>query len=138
MHDGLPGIPAGLPHREPFLFVDAVTELNPQVSASGCRTFPPDDPVFRGHFPGDPIVPGVLLVEALAQMSGIAASVPDGPGFLLSGIRTMKFPSSALPGELVALFATCAGELGGHFLFDVRAAVGDRCVAEGRVILSRR
>jgi len=138
MQDGLPEIPAGLPHREPFLFVDAVTALNPGVSASGCRTFPPGDPVFLGHFPGDPIVPGVLLVEALAQLSGVAASVPGDPGFLLSGIRAMKFPSAALPGEPLTLLATRAGELDGHVLFDVRAAVGERCVAEGRVILSRR
>lgn len=130
--------PAGLPHREPFLFVDTVTALEPGVRASGLRTFPAEDPIFRGHFPGDPIVPGVLLIEALAQISGVAASLPGESGFLLSGVRVMKFPSAARPDQPISLEANRAGELDGHVLFDVKATTSGATVAEGRIILSRR
>lgn len=63
----------GLPHREPFIFIDAVIEAQPGVKAVCAKTFKADEPFFRGHFPGDPIVPGVILTEALAQTAGIAA-----------------------------------------------------------------
>ncbi len=133
----------GLPHRPPFLFVDEVRELGGGGTACCLKTFDPADPVFLGHFPGDPIVPGVLLTEALAQTAGIAASSqnePDSPRgeFLLSAIRSMKFPSAARPGETILLSAKKTGELGGLLIFEVSASVGSRVVAEGSVILNRR
>jgi 3-hydroxyacyl-[acyl-carrier-protein] dehydratase len=76
----------GLPHREPFIFVDEVREILPGESAICAKTFPPEEPFFRGHFPGDPLVPGVILTEALAQTAGIAAGQP-GRGFRLAAIR---------------------------------------------------
>ena len=57
----------GLPHREPFIFIDSVVEVQPGESAICEKSFPPEEPFFRGHFPGDPLVPGVILAEALAQ-----------------------------------------------------------------------
>ena len=65
-------IALGLPHRAPFIFVDVVLELQPGDSATCRKCFAPGEPFFRGHFPGDPIVPGVILVEALAQTLGNA------------------------------------------------------------------
>jgi len=124
----------GLPHRKPFLFVDRVTAHVPGTEASGEKTFAPDDPMFAGHFPGNPIVPGVILTEALAQVAGIAGN--SGRGFLLSAIRAMKFPSPARPGERVVLRAKKTGVLGGLFLFAVSADVGGRVVAEGHVVLN--
>jgi 3-hydroxyacyl-[acyl-carrier-protein] dehydratase len=129
----------GLPHRPPFLFLDAVTRLESGQSAEGVHTFPVDDPVFQGHFPGEPIVPGVLLTESIAQLAGIAAGqgVPEAR-FLLSGIRSMKFPSAAKPGETLKIEVTKKGELGPLLQFDGRVTIGDRVVAEGGIILSRR
>jgi len=63
----------GLPHREPFIFIDSVIETQSGVKSVCRKTFQPEEPFFRGHFPGDPIVPGVILAEALAQAAGIAA-----------------------------------------------------------------
>ena len=63
----------GLPHREPFVFVERVVECAPGGRAVCVKTFAEGEPFFRGHFPGNPIVPGVILTEALAQTAGIAA-----------------------------------------------------------------
>ena len=124
----------GLPHRKPFLFVDRVTGHVPGTEADGEVTFAAEDPMFLGHFPGNPIVPGVILTEALAQIAGIAGSSENG--FLLSAIRAMKFPSPARPGEKILLRAEKTGSLGGLVQFSVTAGVGGRIVAEGQVVLN--
>ncbi len=126
-----------MPHREPFVFVDEVLEIEAENFAKCAKIFPADDPVFEGHFPGNPIVPGVILTEALAQTAGIAGAGDAAERrFLLSAIRSMKFFSPARPGETVILQARKAGSMGGLITFDVRASVGDQVVAEGSVILS--
>ena len=140
--DSAPSAPAcggpeafGLPHRPPFVFVDSVIHRTPGESAEGARTFSEDDPLFAGHFPGNPIVPGVILTEALAQMAGIAGG-GDNRQFLLSAIRSMKFPSAARPGETISLQAKKTGVLGGLWIFEVRATVDEHIVAEGQVVLN--
>lgn len=128
-------IALGLPHREPFVFVDEVTAHVAGESAVCTKSFPPDEPFFRGHFPGDPLVPGVILTEALAQTAGLAAGQP-GRGFRLSAIKAMKFPSAVRPGEMIILHARKVGAVGGLWQFEVRATVAERVVAEGAVVLS--
>jgi 3-hydroxyacyl-[acyl-carrier-protein] dehydratase len=125
----------GLPHREPFCFVDWVLELEPGESALCTKSFAPEDPVFRGHFPGQPLVPGVLLAEALAQTAGLAAGRAGRP-MLLSAIRGMKFLASAVPGEAITLRARKVMTVGALWLFEARADVDGRVVAEGQVVLS--
>lgn len=126
----------GLPHREPFVFVDEVLALEPCTSANGMKTFRGDEAFFAGHFPGDPIVPGVIITEALAQIAGIAAG-EAGVRFLLSAVRVMKFHRAVRPAECIELSATKAGGMGGLLSFEVRAAVAGETVAEGQIILSR-
>jgi 3-hydroxyacyl-[acyl-carrier-protein] dehydratase len=131
-------ISLGLPHREPFIFIDEVLAMENGVSAHGVKTFDGKETFFAGHFPGEPIVPGVILTEALAQVAGIAgAAGEDGARFLLSAVRVMKFPRPVRPGERIELHAAKAGGMGGLLSFDVRAAVGAETVAEGQIILSR-
>ena len=125
----------GLPHREPFIFVDEVREIVPGESAICGKTFPPEEPFFRGHFPGDPLVPGVLLAEALAQTAGIAAGQP-GRAFRLSAIKGMKFPDAARPAETIELRARKVAAVGGLWQFEVEARVAERTVAGGVVVLS--
>jgi 3-hydroxyacyl-[acyl-carrier-protein] dehydratase len=125
----------GLPHREPFVFVDQVIGLSPGESAECVKMFPPETPFFAGHFPGVPLVPGVILVEALAQTAGLAAG-QTGRALRLAAIKTMKFPSAAGPGEEIRLCAKKAMTVGGLWQFEVRASVQERVVAEGIVVLS--
>src|SRR3954468_14157994 len=99
----------GLPHRPPFVFVKEVVNVGPGVAAECATCFDPNDPMFAGHFPGNPIVPGVILTEALAQTAGIAAASgyaeTEKPLFLLSAIRTMKFLQAVRPGKEIDLRA---------------------------------
>ena len=125
----------GLPHREPFVFVDALTAREPGVSAT-CRTvFQPERDFFRGHFPGDPLVPGVILTEALAQTAGLAVGEP-GVSFRLAAIKGMKFLAAVRPGEEVVLHARKLGAVGSVWQFEVTARVAGRVVAEGAIVLS--
>lgn len=133
--DGMSGV-EGLPHREPFLFVDRVVELEQGKRVRAERTFRQEEEFFRGHFPGEPIVPGVLLTEALAQAAGLAGVEEGIAGFRLSAIRSMKFPDAALPGERVELYAEKSGNMGGLHQFSVKACIKERIVAEGILILN--
>jgi 3-hydroxyacyl-[acyl-carrier-protein] dehydratase len=128
-------IALGLPHREPFIFVDRVIVHVPGESAEAVKVFPAETPFFAGHFPGAPLVPGVILAEALAQTAGLAAGQP-GKSFRLAALKTMKFPGSVGPGEEVRLHARKIATVGTLWQFDVKAAVGERVVAEGVVVLS--
>ncbi len=96
--------------------------------------------MFAGHFPGNPIVPGVILTEALAQAAGIAAASgypeKEQPIFLLSAIRTMKFLQAVHPGEEIALRAEKIGATETLFQFKVGARVNGAMVAEGQLVLS--
>ena len=125
----------GLPHRAPFIFVDEVVAREPGESATCRKTFPPGEPFFAGHFPGDPLVPGVILTEALAQTAGIAGG-GEGRAFRLTAIKSMKFPSSVHPHDEILLHATKRGAVGGLWQFDVTAHVGDRLVAGGVIVLN--
>lgn len=130
-------IALGLPHREPFVFVDEVTKIEPGESARGVKTFTGAEAFFAGHFPGEPIVPGVLLIEALAQIAGIGGAAGEpGTRFLLSAVRSMKFLRAVRPGERIELAAKKSGGMDRLLSFDVLATVGGSAVAEGRIILS--
>ncbi len=125
----------GLPHRAPFVFVDEVLELAPGESALARKVFPTEEPFFSGHFPGDPLVPGVILTEALAQTAGLAAGQP-GKGFRLTAIKGMKFRQAVRPLDVLELRARKIAAVGGLWQFEVTARVGDEVVADGVVVLS--
>jgi 3-hydroxyacyl-[acyl-carrier-protein] dehydratase len=133
--NGQDPIAYGLPHREPFIFVGAVRAVVPGESAVCEKTFAPEEPFFRGHFPGDPLVPGVIIAEALAQTAGIAAG-QEGRGFRLTAIKGLKFFRAVRPGEMLVLNAWKIAAVGGLWQFDVNAQVGEEKVADGVIVLS--
>jgi 3-hydroxyacyl-[acyl-carrier-protein] dehydratase len=132
--------PLGLPHRPPFVFVREVVACDPGKSVDARTTFDADDPMFAGHFPGNPIVPGVILTEALAQTAGIAAAsgFPETarPLFLLSAIRTMKFLQAVRPGDRIDLHAEKIAATDRLLQFQVAATVKGNVAAEGQLVLS--
>lgn len=132
---------AHLPHRSPFVFVRQLLHCTPGQVAECSARFASDDPMFAGHFPGNPLVPGVILTEALAQTAGIAAAsgFPEEarPRFLLSAIRSMKFLTAVRPEEEIALRAEKAAQVGDLWQFQVSARVGETVVATGQLVLNQ-
>lgn len=96
--------------------------------------------MFAGHFPGNPLVPGVILAEALAQTAGVAAVPANAketkPCFLLSGIRAMKFFQAVRPDERIILRARKLAQVDDLLQFEVEALVGDTLVAAGQLVLN--
>jgi 3-hydroxyacyl-[acyl-carrier-protein] dehydratase len=129
-----------LPHRPPFVFVRELIACDPGIRAECATSFASDDPIFAGHFPGNPLVPGVILTEALAQTAGIVAAsgYPDEskPLFLLSAIRGMKFFRPVRPEERIILRAEKLGQMQDLLQFKVTAVVGETLVADGQIVLS--
>ena len=103
------GIQRILPHRYPFLLVDRVVELEPGKRAVALKQVSANEPQFTGHFPGRPIMPGVLMVEALAQTAGIAVLTLDeyrGKIGLFAGIDECRFRRLVVPGDTLRLEVT--------------------------------
>ena len=129
----------GLPHRPPFVFVRKLVAREPGVSAECETQFAANDPMLAGHFPGDPLVPGVILTEALAQTAGIAAHDENSnTRFLLSAIRQIKFLRPVRPEEKIILRARKMGEVDQLLQFEVTALVDNQPVATGQLVLSAR
>ena len=98
-----------IPHRYPFLLIDRVIELEPGKRAVGLKAVTANEPQFTGHFPGRPIMPGVLMVEALAQTGAVAVlSLPEYAGklALFAGIDECRFRRTVLPGDTLRLEVT--------------------------------
>jgi 3-hydroxyacyl-[acyl-carrier-protein] dehydratase len=128
-------ISLGLPHREPFIFVDSVDKLEPGSAAECSKTFLGTESFFQGHFPGNAIVPGVLLIEGMAQTAGIAIGKP-GKLYLLAAIRSMKFLRSVRPLQPLRFRAEKIGEVGGLVQCAVEAWIEADLAAEGHVVLA--
>jgi 3-hydroxyacyl-[acyl-carrier-protein] dehydratase len=128
------GIQRIIPHREPFLLVDEVVELEPGVRAVGVYRVDPEAWYLRGHFPGNPIMPGVLQVEALAQVGAICGLAhPDYAGrlALFAGIDELRFKRVVRPGDALRLEAEITRLRGPVGRADVRATVDGELACRG-------
>ena len=100
-----------LPHRYPMLLVDRVLEIVPGENITGYKNVSVNDDLFAGHFPGAPIFPGVLIIEAMAQISGLLGfvttgqSADDGMLYLFAGIDRVRFKRPVVPGDQLMLFS---------------------------------
>lgn len=106
MRLGIKEIQEIIPHRHPFLLIDFIDELEPGVRAVGYKSITFNEPQFNGHFPGQPVMPGVLMIEALAQVGAVAIlSLPENKGktAFFGGINNAKFRQMVLPGDRLKL-----------------------------------
>jgi 3-hydroxyacyl-[acyl-carrier-protein] dehydratase len=128
-----------LPHRPPFRFVSEVTLLEPRRRAEGVWRVSSEEEFFRGHFPGEPLVPGVLLAEALAQLAGLVAfaeTSDDTSRAARLAQVSVKFLAGVTPPASIALHAMLAKEMSGLFLFEVRAEIGGAVAVAGSLVLA--
>jgi 3-hydroxyacyl-[acyl-carrier-protein] dehydratase len=131
---------AALPHGPEFRFVDALETLDPGKSATARYLVRGDEAFLAGHFPGNPLMPGVILIEAIAQLGGVVAqsdpAIPPLENLLLTGVRGAKILGAAKPGETLRLKAEVEGRLGGMIQVSGEVSVGERSLASAKIMLS--
>ena len=133
-----------LPHRYPFLLVDRVTELNLGVSIVAYKNVTVNEPFFNGHFPDHPVMPGVLVIEAMAQAAGILGfktmdkTPQDGSIYYFVGSDKLRFKRPVVPGDKLQLDAAIVSEKRGIWKFDCRASVDGQLVASATILCADR
>jgi 3-hydroxyacyl-[acyl-carrier-protein] dehydratase len=133
-----------LPHRYPFLLVDRVLELEPGKRVVALKNVSINEPFFQGHFPGVPVMPGVLIIEALAQAAGILAfrtldTSPDERALIyFAGIDNARFKRPVVPGDQLVLEAELQRIVRGVGKFTARAKVAGALVAEAEIMAALR
>jgi 3-hydroxyacyl-[acyl-carrier-protein] dehydratase len=133
-----------LPHRYPFLLVDRVTELNLGDSIVAYKNVTVNEPFFNGHFPDHPVMPGVLVIEAMAQAAGILGfktmekTPQDGSIYYFVGSDKLRFKRPVVPGDKLQLDAAIVSEKRGIWKFDCRASVDGQLVASATILCADR
>ena len=132
-----------LPHRYPFLLVDRVTELRPGASVKGYKNVTINEPFFSGHFPGRPIMPGVLIVEALAQVSGVLAMATKNQDakdaiYYLAGTDKTRFKRPVLPGDRLDMESEILVARSRLMKFSCRAYVSEELACESDILCVAR
>lgn len=129
-----------LPHGPEFRFVDRLIALKPGQEGAGAYRVRGDEPFLRGHFPGEPLFPGVLLVEAAAQLAGVVAqsdpALPPLRELKLTAVRQAKLFGSAFPGEELVIEASILTRLGPLIQARARVSVANRVILECELTLS--
>lgn len=123
-----------LPHRYPFLLVDRILELEPLKRVVGIKNVTISEPFFAGHFPGHPVMPGVLICEAMAQTAGVMLLYPEEHRNLLpmfTGMDKVRFRTSVVPGDTLRFEAEVLRIRGKMGKVAARAYVGENLAAEG-------
>jgi beta-hydroxyacyl-ACP dehydratase FabZ len=127
-----------LPHRYPILLVDRILDFEPDVSIRALKNVTVNEPHFTGHFPDHPVMPGVLIVEAMAQAGGILAfqSAPKDQEFLVyfTGIDGVRFRKPVRPGDQLIFELTCLRRRGHMWRFKGEAFVDGELVCEGTLM----
>ncbi len=128
-----------LAHRYPFLLVDKVTQLTPGESITAVKNVTINEPFFNGHFPGKPIMPGVLIIEAMAQATGLLGfrTLGDVPRpdllYVLAGVDKAKFKQQVIPGDQLILRAEILRQKGNVWIYATEAHVDGKLVASAEV-----
>ena len=133
-----------LPHRYPFLLVDRVVELTPGESIFAYKNVTVNEPFFNGHFPDHPVMPGVLIVEAMAQAAGILGfktmdkTPQDGSIYYFVGADNLRFKRPVVPGDRLQLEASVLSEKRGIWKFEVKASVDGALAGSATILCADR
>ena len=133
-----------LPHRDPFLLVDRVIEVDLGNKIHAQWDIKPEADFFRGHFPNNPVMPGVLIIEALAQASGILGfktmekTPQEGSIYVFAGIDKARFRSRVGPNDKIHLFSDVVSEKKGIWKFETRAEVDNKLVCSATILCADR
>lgn len=124
-----------IPHRYPFLMIDKVVEIVPDESAIGIKNVTMNEPFFQGHFPGHPVMPGVLIIEAMAQTSGVLViqtmgAESEGKLVYFMSVDSARFRKPVTPGDSLSITVTKLQNRGPVWKFKGEARVGDTLMAE--------
>lgn len=125
-----------IPHRYPFLLIDTIEEMEPGVRALGRKCVSVNEPFFQGHFPGNPVMPGALIIEALAQVGAVALlSQPDWKGktAYFAGIDKARFRRKVTPGDVLVLETTIIKVKGPIGVGRAKATVNNETAAEAEL-----
>lgn len=130
-----------LPHRYPFLLIDRVTEMQSGHSLTAVKNVTINEPFFQGHFPGKPVMPGVLILEAMAQATGLLAFSDMGEArktklYLLVGIDKSRFRGQVMPGDQLELNIELKRTMRGIGIFACKALVEGKLVADAEMMCS--
>jgi 3-hydroxyacyl-[acyl-carrier-protein] dehydratase len=128
---------ARIPHRYPFLLIDRAEDYRPSESIVGIKCVTFNEDFFQGHFPGNPVMPGVLVVEALAQTGAVLMSKSlnvdvEGKAIMFMSIDEARFRQPVRPGDVLRMHVEVLKTRGDIFKFKGRAMVGDKLVAEAQ------
>jgi 3-hydroxyacyl-[acyl-carrier-protein] dehydratase len=123
-----------LPHGLSFRFVDRLLEIVPGDRVVALKNVTVNDPYLQDHFPGNPLMPGVLLVESMAQTAGLL--LPEGSAAVLAQIKEARFRSPVIPGDQIRIEAVRRGGLGALHRFEVVALVNGIPAAEAEIVLA--
>ncbi len=126
-----------IPHRYPFLLVDKIIECDDDSQIVGIKSVTMNEPFFQGHFPDFPVMPGVLIVEAMAQVACILAlrvlKKEGHSSIFFTGIDSVKFRKPVVPGDVLRLELTKTKQRGELFRFDGKALVEEQVVTQGSI-----
>ncbi len=133
-----------LPHREPFLFIDEVLDIKENIEIHAKKYIAEEEYFLQGHFPNNPIFPGVIIIEALGQASGILGFVSmnktpeEGSIYVLAGVDKVRFRKRVRPGDNIDLFSKVVGEKRGIWKFECRAELDGELICTATILCADR
>ena len=133
-----------LPHRYPFMLVDKITACKSGECITGIKNVTINEEFFNGHFPDEPIMPGVLMVEAMAQVSGVLGFISagltaeDGYLYLFAGVDKVRFKRRVIPGDQLIIRSTLTMQKRGIYKFDCTVHVDQQLACSAQVMIARQ